>query len=378
LAIGSKPDFRCDASGIPLFHTGGEVWYRPDPGTVAIHPGDTLAGYHVTQLLGRGGMGEVWAATSPDGAHEVAIKVLLPNVAMKPDIVARFEREARVTAAIESDYVCKLLGHKRDPSGAHLLIFEKLDGETLSERLKRELYLPFGEVGPLVDDAFQGLHAAHQSGVIHRDLKPGNIFIEWTNNPERPERAKVLDFGVSKLTKKGKGRRDEPSLTDFDATLGSFAYMAPEQVRGAARVDQRADLYAMGAVAFRALAGRLPFEGSNAGMIIALKLDRAAPSLSEVTGDRWPAGLERFLHCVLQRDPEQRYETAAQALNVWREIMPSAVMRRSPPPARGQGPVGYSTDTSLDEPPTMTEVGASPWDGAPTAIEVGDGYDVPD
>lgn len=345
---------------------------------MAIHPGDTLAGYRVTQLLGRGGMGEVWAAQSPDGHEEVAIKVLLPNAAVKPDLVARFEREARVTASIESEYVCKLLGHERDPTGAHLLIFEKLVGESLSERLKRELYLPFAEVGPLVADALAGLAAAHRVGVIHRDLKPGNIFIEWTNQPDRPERAKVLDFGISKLTKKEKGRRDEPSLTDFDATLGSFAYMAPEQVRGAARVDERADIYAMGAVAFRALAGRLPFEGSNAGMIIALKLDRPAPSLSEVTGDRWPAGLERFLETTLQRDPELRFRNATEAGQVWREILPVAISRRDvPPPERHASPAQYVTDTSIDGAPTMTEA-AAPWDGAPTATEVGDGYDISD
>jgi eukaryotic-like serine/threonine-protein kinase len=287
-----------------------------------IHPGDILAGYEVTQLLGRGGMGEVWAATSPTSHAEVAIKVLLPNAALKPDIVARFEREAQVTASIESDYVCKLLATERDDSGAHLLVFEKLEGETLAERLRRELYLPFAEVGPIVDDALQGLDAAHRIGVIHRDLKPGNIFLEWLNLPDRPERAKILDFGISKLTRKDGKRKDEPSLTDFDATLGSFAYMAPEQVRGAARVDQRADVYAMGAVAFRALAGRLPFKGSNAGMIIALKLDRPAPSLSEVTGDRWPAGLERWLGCVLERDPDARFASAAQALTEWRAILP--------------------------------------------------------
>ena len=341
---------------------------------MAIHPGDTLAGYRVTQLLGRGGMGEVWAATSPDGRTEVAIKVLLPTAAMKPDLVARFEREARVTASIESEYVCKLLGHERDPTGAHLLIFEKLTGESLSERLKRELWLPFAEVGPLVDDAFQGLAAAHRVGVIHRDLKPGNIFIEWTNDPTRPERAKVLDFGISKLTKKEKGRRDEPSLTDFDATLGSFAYMAPEQVRGAARVDERADIYAMGAVAFRALAGRLPFEGSNAGMIIALKLDRPAPSLSEVTGDRWPGGLERFLARALQREPELRFANAVEAGHVWREILPVALSFRSSPPTRGLMPVAQPADTSVDAPATATEH-AEHWDGAPTATEVGDGHD---
>ena len=359
------------------------LWYRPDPGSVAIHPGDTLAGFKVTQLLGRGGMGEVWAATAPDGSYEVAVKVLLPNAAMKAEIVARFEREARVTASIESDYVCKLLAHERDPSGAHLLVFEKLDGETLADRLKRELYLPFAEVGPIVEDAFQGLAAAHYAGVIHRDLKPGNIFIEWTGDTMRPERAKVLDFGISELTKKEKGRRDEPSLTDFDATLGSFAYMAPEQVRGAARVDQRADIYAMGAVAFRALAGRLPFEGTNAGMIIALKLDRPAPSLSEVTDDNWPSGLERFLACALQRDPDARFRDATEALRHWRSVLPMAVTRRhAPPPGSGMPgvmPQQHATDTNVDVAPTMTEIEAPPaWDGAPTATEVGDGFDAGD
>ncbi|HZO14272.1 MAG TPA: serine/threonine-protein kinase [Polyangiaceae bacterium] len=339
---------------------------------MAIHPGDTLAGYRVTQLLGRGGMGEVWAAVSPDGRTEVAIKVLLPNAAIKPELVARFEREAQVTASIDSEFVCRLLATERDKSGAHLLVFEKLTGESLSERLQRELYLPFAEVGPIVADALQGLDAAHRIGVIHRDLKPGNIFLEWTNDPDRPERAKILDFGISKLTRR-EGKRDEPSLTDFDATLGSFAYMAPEQVRGAARVDQRADVYAMGAVAFRALAGRLPFEGTNAGMIIALKLDRPAPSLSEVTGDQWPAGLERFLACALQREPEVRFATAGQALAAWREIMPMSVARRSsPPPLRRPAPQGqgYPTDTSVDEQPTMTEVqGQAHWDGAYTETD---------
>lgn len=335
---------------------------------MAIHPGDNLAGYTVTQLLGRGGMGEVWAAADPRGA-EVAIKVLLPNAAMKPDIVARFEREAHVTASINSPYVCRLINHSTDPqTGAHYLIFEKLEGESLSERLKRELYLPFAEVGPIVDDAFQGLAAAHAAGVIHRDLKPGNIFIEWTNDPMRPERTKILDFGISKLTKRGKARRkDEPSLTDFDATLGSFAYMAPEQVRGAARVDQTADIYSMGVVAFRALAGRLPFEGQNAGMIIALKLDRRAPTLSEVTDDQWPGGLERFLARALQREPEHRFPTAIEALAAWREVVPVAMSRRSmPPPQRPR----VASATAVDGPPTMTEAGGA-WDGLPTATEVG-------
>ncbi|MBM4357074.1 MAG: serine/threonine protein kinase [Deltaproteobacteria bacterium] len=339
---------------------------------MAIHPGDILAGYQVTQLLGRGGMGEVWAARSADGRHEVAIKVLLAKAALKPDLVARFEREAVVCASIDSEYVCRLLGHQRDENGTLCLIFERLEGESLSDRLKREVYLPFAEVGPLIDDTLLGLAAAHRAGVIHRDLKPGNIFLESTRDPNRPERAKVLDFGISKLSRNHDGRRDEPSLTDFDATLGSFAYMAPEQVRGAARVDHRCDVYAVGTVAFRALAGRLPFEGPSAGTVIALKLDRIAPSLSEATRDHWPAGLERFLARALQRDPEQRFASAQEAVAEWRACLPGAVTRRAaPPPARDGWSEASRGPTFAENPPTMTDPGGD-WESGGTATEAGE------
>lgn len=291
---------------------------------MAIHPGDILAGYRVTRLLGRGGMGEVWAAVSDVDGRQVAIKVLLARAALKPDLVRRFEREAKIASAIQSDYVCKLLavGHAED--GSHLLVFEHLTGESLADRLKREQYLPLSEVGPIIDDVLQGLAAAHAAGVIHRDLKPGNIFLELLNLPGRRERAKVLDFGISKLSRREK---EEPTLTAFDATLGSFAYMAPEQVRGAARADERADIYAVGAVAFRALAGRLPFEGSTAAVLVSLKLDRSAPSLAEVTGEKWPAGIERFLERALDRRREQRFASAEEALEAWRSIQPANLTR---------------------------------------------------
>ncbi|HEU4536597.1 MAG TPA: serine/threonine-protein kinase, partial [Polyangiaceae bacterium] len=157
---------------------------------------------------------------------------------------------------------------------------------------------------------------AHAVGVIHRDLKPGNIFIE--KFPDNTERAKVLDFGVSKVVRPAFG--DERSLTAFDATLGSFAYMAPEQVRGAARADERADLYAVGAVAFRALAGRLPFEGTTASMLLAAKLDQEAPSLSVATGVQWPVGIERFLAKALARDRQARFANVSEALEAWRAL----------------------------------------------------------
>lgn len=320
---------------------------------MAIHPGDMLASYRVTRLLGRGGMGEVWAAVEPRTDQRVAVKVLLPRAALKPDLVRRFEREATITSAIDSPYVCRLLEVAKTDDGGHLLIFEELCGESLADRLKREQYLSLGEVGLIVEDVLRGLGDAHAAGVVHRDLKPGNIFLEESGAEDRRERAKILDFGISKLAKT---EHDEPTLTAFDATLGSFAYMAPEQVRGAARADERADLYALGAVAFRALSGRLPFEGTTAAALISLKLDRAAPSLEEATGDRWPAGIERFLARVLDRNREQRFASAPEALEAWRAIQPDSASRGGRGPARPPAPSlpPLEEATLVDDPPTMT------------------------
>ena len=311
-------------------------------------------------------MGEVWAAIDPRDERHVALKVLLPRAALKPDLVRRFEREAKITSAISSPYVCRLLDVGTTEDGGHLLVFEELSGESLADRLKREQYLPFSEVGPIIEDVLRGLVAAHAAGVVHRDLKPGNIFLERADDAElepgpygpRPERAKILDFGISKLTKT---EEEEPTLTAFDATLGSFAYMAPEQVRGAARADERADLYAVGAVTFRSLSGRLPFEGASAAILVSLKLDRRAPSLEEATGERWPSGIERFLERALDRKREQRFATALEALEAWLAIQPDPAARevRRTGRAPAQSFPMIEDPTIVDDPPTMTVAGFS-------------------
>jgi len=237
------------------------------------------------------------------------------------------------------------------PDNSHLLVFEKLEGESLADRLKREQYLPFTEVWPIIEDVLEGLVAAHAAGVVHRDLKPGNIFIERTGQPDRPERAKILDFGISKL-RRGDGERAEPTLTAFDATLGSFAYMAPEQVRGAARADERADIYAVGAVAFRSLSGRLPFEGMTAALLVAMKLERPAPSLTEATGDKWPAAIERFLECALNRQRDLRFASARDALEAWRSLAPKGRTLSAPAAVEQSSFVAAPPDppTVADEP----------------------------
>jgi serine/threonine protein kinase len=295
-----------------------------DPGSLL---GSTLGGvYKLRRLIGSGGMGEVYAADCKGSGDKVAIKVLHEKAAQDRDLVARFHREAAIAAQIKSPYVAGILGAGKDRTGRLWIAFELLSGEGLDERIRREQYLSFGDVAPVIDDALQGLAAAHKAGVVHRDIKPANLFIEKRRLTAREiaadepdERTRILDFGVSKY-RSPNGQRSEPSLTAFDATLGSFAYMAPEQVRGSARVDERADLYALGAVSFRALTGRLPFEGQNALTLIALKLDREPPTLSSTTGDEWPQPIERFLGKMMARDRERRFADASEALGAWRKL----------------------------------------------------------
>ncbi|MBI5536544.1 MAG: serine/threonine protein kinase [Deltaproteobacteria bacterium] len=292
--------------------------------------------YRVTELLGRGGMGEVWAAVCLADRRQVAIKVLLERASRKTDIVARFKREAKVAARIRSPFVCALLDTARTPAGGLALVFEYLRGESLADRLKKENDLPFGEVDRIMNDVWQGIVDAHAAGVLHRDLKPGNIHLARREG-ER-ERAVILDFGVSKI-KKAARLVDEPSLTMFDGTVGSFAYMAPEQVRGAARVDERADVYGAGAVAFRALTGHLPFEGVTAKMVVSLKMGRPPPSLEEVTGVRWPKVIEQFFARTLARGASQRFATAQEAQTSWQEV--GAEMRRARTAAAMRARMGW-------------------------------------
>jgi serine/threonine protein kinase len=279
---------------------------------VLLSPGEQLdARYRVTELLGRGGMGEVWAGEGSDGP--VAIKVLLERAARRKDIQRRFEREAEAVSRIRSPFVCALLDQGFTSDGSLFLVFELLQGESLADRLRRELFLSFDELAPLMLDVLRGIQDAHLANVLHRDLKPGNIFLLPGDDRER---AVILDFGVSKVMQDARAS-EEPSITAYDGTVGSFAYMAPEQVRGAARVDERADVYGVASVAFRSLTGRLPFEGMSARMVASLKLERPPPSLEQATGLRWPRLLEQFFAVGLSRNPDDRFSSAEDAAKQW-------------------------------------------------------------
>ena len=238
-------------------------------------------------------MGEVYAAEGK-GGEKVALKVLHERAAQDPDLVARFQREAAIAAQIKSPYVAAILGRGKETATAASgspSSGSSARGSTSASVASSTSRSPRSRRSSTTRS--RGSTPRTARGVVHRDIKPANLFIEKrkltagarSRSGEHEERTRILDFGVSKMHVARGAAKSEPSLTAFDATLGSFAYMAPEQVRGSARVDERADLYALGAVAFRALTGRLPFEGTNALTLIALKLDREPPSLAQTTGD---------------------------------------------------------------------------------------------
>ncbi len=266
--------------------------------------------YRVGQLLGKGGMGEVYAATGPS-EQAVAVKFLRADYADHPDMITRFRREARIAARIDSPRVARVLGAGRDRDGQLWIAFERLVGESLEARLLDKNKLPFQEVEWIVEHVLEGLFAAHEIGAVHRDVKPGNVFLE-----SNPVGARLLDFGVSKL-RDPSIETQSPNLTDREETLGTPLFMAPEQTEEA-DVDLRADLYSVGVLAFVSLAGALPFAGRSSRAILHAKLHAEPKSLHEVTGAAWPAALEAFLRKCLARVPEGRFASADLALAAWR------------------------------------------------------------
>ena len=282
--------------------------------------------YKVRRLIGSGGMGEVYAADGKSG-EKVAIKVLHDKAAQDKDLVARFHREAAIAAQIKSPHIANILGAGKDRDGRLWIAFELLSGEGLDERLRREQYLSFAEVAPVVDDALQGLAAAHKAGVVHRDIKPANLFIEKRRlsareiaNDESEERTRILDFGVSKIrTPQGPAqravahgvRRDARQLRVHGARAGS-RQRARRRAGRPLRARRGRVPRALGAAAVRG--------AERAHAHRAQARPRAAHRCRRTTGDDWPAAIEQFLAKMMARDREKRFASADEALATWRRV----------------------------------------------------------
>ncbi|HEX7477118.1 MAG TPA: serine/threonine-protein kinase [Polyangiales bacterium] len=326
-------------------------------------PGDLVdAKYQVDRLLAQGGMGAVYAATHVVSGKRVALKWMLPSVSQLPDATERFVREARATARIDHPNVVDIYDVGNDGAGVYL-VMELLQGETLHDRLARAA-LPVTQSIALLMPALRGVAAAHAHGVIHRDLKPDNIFLCQGPHGE-PREPKVVDFGISKIAKSDHAR--DQGLTQSGVVMGTPYYMSPEQVRGTKELDERGDIYAFGVILYEMLAGQRPFQAETYNELILkiatedpLPLVRQNPALDQ----RLAAVVER----AMARAPEARFgsvEALALALEPFAggvtfhhpSFVPGELGAAQPGPPRADVPAMH-TRLSVN---SSFGAGARPW-----------------
>ncbi len=264
--------------------------------------------YIVDEVLGEGGMGRVYRARHTRiASKEFAIKVLRPEFARNAEVVARFRREAEAAACISHPNVVGVYDVDQTPEGQSYLVCEYLKGVDLADEIQRIGPLDVPTATHVAIQACRALEAAHARGVVHRDLKPHNVFLLADESGEIPARAsvKLLDFGLSRFV-------DSPGtqLTQTGVIMGTPAYMAPEQADGTG-VDPRTDVYGLGAVLFTALCGRPPFEGETLQQVVLAVLTQEAPRAREINPSI-PENLELVLQRAMARNREERYQSATE------------------------------------------------------------------
>ncbi|HWO25891.1 MAG TPA: serine/threonine-protein kinase [Kofleriaceae bacterium] len=267
--------------------------------------GTKVGNYRITAVIGEGGMGTVYRAVHEVLGRPVAVKLLLPEISSSRDMVTRFFNEARAVAAIKHPGIVEAYDFGFLPDDRAYIIMELLEGESLASRLGRATRMPRLQVLHIARSVARALHAAHEAGIVHRDIKPDNIFLVPDPEVVTGERVKLLDFGIAKLGTDG----TERGLTRTGAVMGTPTYMSPEQCRGAGVVDRRADIYALGCILYQMLCGRPPFVAEGAGEIIARHLYfQPEPPRSLDSGIAPP--LEALVMTLLQKDPAHRPPTA--------------------------------------------------------------------
>jgi eukaryotic-like serine/threonine-protein kinase len=275
------------------------------PTRLSVQAGDVIAGkYRVERVLGRGGMSIVVAARHTTLDQAVAIKFQTATPGGREDGVARFLREARAAARIESDHVCRVFDVGLLDTGVPYMVMEHLDGRDLEAELLSRGILPIVEAVDYMLQVLDAIAAAHAMGIVHRDLKPGNLFI--TLRPDRSRRIKVLDFGISKAER---GR--DAKLTDTISLVGTPAYMSPEQIRNSKKIDARTDIWSLGIILFELLSGLCPFDGDEIGEILDNVLNKPCRSILELRPDL-PLELAVVIDKCLDKKRDARFASAGQ------------------------------------------------------------------
>ena len=302
--------------------------------------GTQVGAYRVLQQIGEGGMGTVWLAEHTMLGRRAAIKMLHPAFTNRPDIVARFFNEARAATAIADPGIVQIFDFGQHVDGTAYIAMEYLEGEALDRRLRRLGRLALGDALRIMRQAASTLGVAHQRGIVHRDLKPENIFLVRDPEVAGGERAKILDFGIAKLS------GDATVKTNTAAVMGTPAYMSPEQCRGAGLVDQRSDVYALGCVLFALVSGAPPFDAEGPGDILAMHLREPAPLLSR-RAPGVPPEIDALAQRCLAKDPGQRFPSGTELAAAIGRAIGAPAMASLPAASSAPGmPAGYAAPST--------------------------------
>lgn len=262
--------------------------------------GRTLGKYRLVEKLGQGGMAQVYKAYQPDLDRYVAIKVLHPHLTGDPDFAARFRREARAIAALEHPNIVRVYDFDT-AEGLGFLVMEYLEGENLKQRLYRlgceGKRMDLAQVTEIVSVLTDALDYAHRQGLVHRDVKPSNVLLTASGRPV------LTDFGIARMV-------DITTITESGGTLGTPAYMSPEQGRGEPG-DARSDIYALGAMLYQMCTGQLPFDADTPYAVILKHITAPLPLPRSVCPDL-PEAVERVILKAMAKDPDDRFQTAGE------------------------------------------------------------------